>query len=876
MKNTHKLITLFLIFSLFIAEGCKRKNEPTAINNAFEIFNNQTLVLDSTTSNHLKFVKQQDSVLILKKDSILYAFDIEKINAVFSNDVYVFYDINKEDFSELKLKKFNESEELKTKKEYLSHKKNAIENTIVFIEQDFNCADKYNLNEGSFDLTNTIQKNYIQYNVADFKFKPINEDVALFVEDNCKNISIKVLAILTIDSTKGNIIFKPLKIELFNKNNNSKIDGVGILQNSLNKTEITTIKNKKSNANSHNSNTNKKVSNLDLSNDRKEFQNHKTNTTIDSALHYSIRALKYGITKPKELEFEDSRPLGGVGALDLNTNLSEDKKALLNDLKLLDEANARLGNTSQRTHAVGDLDLENINIVKQDVNSTSNQQQNWWKKINDEDLIWFLIILVGTMTLFFFIIKSSIKKNKGVRKNNGKTKGNETTIKPPPPTNPVNGVKKPKNLAITFIDSEIEDQNKVKYIGYEPSAEFEQQEPYNYPMVFMPKPNSVIKFPRKGKQGFKGYSEDILKKHLFIHFNKTFQLFDDRFVLYKSHRNPFEPDFALIDENNDINLFIDIEIDEPYDGITRQPIHYTNYNKQRDTFFKNRGWIVIRFAEYQIVKNTLGCCKFIAEVVASVNPNFSINESLKSAQNLNLIKQWSKEDAIQWAKENYREKYLNIVSFTEHENRSILTNLIETKIGKEIESHVNDKPDDLTEKEALITRAINYGNFISCKIKMDDFYTVIKPKYTDKNELVGYCYLKNAEIKLSIGKIENIIIREKPFLHKLKKEIGVEQVKKFFTKFIGSKNPVRIKYTKSDFGTTIMDLETDELLVTDEDRDSLRTITDFDIVSNKHNAAKIAEFKLNDEDYISGFCHKQNELRTFKYDRINELEVLNI
>src|SRR5690606_9268907 len=231
---------------------------------------------------------------------------------------------------------------------------------------------------------------------------------------------------------------------------------------------------------------------------------------------------------------------------------------------------------------------------------------------------WFLIILVGTMTLFFFIIKSSIKKNKGVRKNNGKTKGNETTIKPPPLTNPVNGVKKPKNLVITFIDSEIENQNKVKYIGYEPSAEFEQQEPYNYPMVFMPKPNSVIKFPRKGKQGFKGYSEDILKKHLFIHFNKTFQLFDDRFVLYKSHRNPFEPDFALIDENNDINLFIDIEIDEPYDGITRQPIHYTNYNKQRDTFFKNRGWIVIRFAEYQVVKNTLGCCKFIVEVVASV------------------------------------------------------------------------------------------------------------------------------------------------------------------------------------------------------------------------------------------------------------------
>lgn len=419
-------------------------------------------------------------------------------------------------------------------------------------------------------------------------------------------------------------------------------------------------------------------------------------------------------------------------------------------------------------------------------------------------------------------------------------------------------------------------EDKVKFIGYEPSFSFEQQEPYYYPMVFMPKPNSVIKFPRKGKQGIKGFSEKLFKSYLLEHFKAIFQIYDDRFVLYRSHQNPFEPDFALIDEKNGLNLFIDIEIDEPYDGVTRQPIHYTDDNKQRDTFFKNRGWVVIRFAEYQVVKETLSCCKFIAEVVASVNTNFIIDENLKSVKNLNPIKQWSKEQAKQWSKENYREKYLKIenIGFTKQEIGIVLTNLIETEIGKKIESHVSDKPGDLSEKEALIVSAINYGNYISCK--MDDFYTVIKPKYINNNELVGYCYLKNAEIKLPISKIENIIIREKPFLHKFKKEIGVKQIKKFFTKFIGSKNPVRIKYTKSDFGLTTIDIETGELLTSVDDLDSLRTITEFDIVSNKHDAAKIAEFNLNDEDYISGFCHKKNELRIFKYDRINELEVLNV
>lgn len=234
MKNNNKLITLLLVFSLFITESCKRKNEPTTINNAFEIFNNQTLVLDSTTSNYLKFVKQQDSVLVLKKDSILYTFDIKKINAVFNNDVFSFYDINKENFSELKLKKFNESEELKNKKEHLKELRSSIENTALVIEKDFNCSDKYQLDSESFNLTNTINNSSLVLSADEFKFKPINEDIALFVEDNCKNISIKVLAILTIDSTKRNIVFNPIKLLLIDKTINKQIEGNGIFQEVFN------------------------------------------------------------------------------------------------------------------------------------------------------------------------------------------------------------------------------------------------------------------------------------------------------------------------------------------------------------------------------------------------------------------------------------------------------------------------------------------------------------------------------------------------------------------------------------------------------------------------------------------------------------------
>ena len=118
-----------------------------------------------------------------------------------------------------------------------------------------------------------------------------------------------------------------------------------------------------------------------------------------------------------------------------------------------------------------------------------------------------------------------------------------------------------------LIKVEIEEQSKEKYIGYDPLNIFTQSEPLNYPYVIMPKPDCVIKFPRKGRTGRKGYKEDDFKIYIEKYFKNDFQVFDDRFILTKNSSNPFEPDFTLIDERNEINLFIDIEIDEPYEGI---------------------------------------------------------------------------------------------------------------------------------------------------------------------------------------------------------------------------------------------------------------------------------------------------------------------
>ena len=71
--------------------------------------------------------------------------------------------------------------------------------------------------------------------------------------------------------------------------------------------------------------------------------------------------------------------------------------------------------------------------------------------------------------------------------------------------------------------------------------------------------------------------------------------------------NPYEPDIVLKDRSNK-HILIDIEIDEPYDLSSRVPTHCLGRDNKRDDFFSRRGWVVVRFTEYQIVTQINECC----------------------------------------------------------------------------------------------------------------------------------------------------------------------------------------------------------------------------------------------------------------------------
>lgn len=139
-------------------------------------------------------------------------------------------------------------------------------------------------------------------------------------------------------------------------------------------------------------------------------------------------------------------------------------------------------------------------------------------------------------------------------------------------------------------------------------------------------------------------------------------------------QNPFHPDFLIICSETNFHLII--EIDEPYSVDNGLPIHHDrSKDKERNDFFEEINWGIIRFSEKQIIQNTDECCDLI----------FKVLETLKLKQkqishNIPLDKKWNYEEAIIMCNQNYRNDYLPFdmkvkVKYKTNENNFEIDNL---------------------------------------------------------------------------------------------------------------------------------------------------------------------------------------------------------
>lgn len=200
-------------------------------------------------------------------------------------------------------------------------------------------------------------------------------------------------------------------------------------------------------------------------------------------------------------------------------------------------------------------------------------------------------------------------------------------------------------------------------IQFNPNQFFEQGDDYNYPVVKMPQQSAFLKLPRIGRAMGKGYKEDDFYKAIIQHIS-TVEAKNDLHITIPYYNRPYEPDIVLVDK--ELNLYVDIEIDEPYDGYYRFPTHEFSQDQEteikkdaiRDLFFTESGWVVIRFTEQQVHLQEQECIAYIKDVLSSIR-----TYRLEETSNCMSEPQWNYQQGVRWEKKHYREKYLGIEKF---------------------------------------------------------------------------------------------------------------------------------------------------------------------------------------------------------------------
>lgn len=175
-----------------------------------------------------------------------------------------------------------------------------------------------------------------------------------------------------------------------------------------------------------------------------------------------------------------------------------------------------------------------------------------------------------------------------------------------------------------------------------------------YPLVFLDDWDSPQK-PVDSYNENKGKSESYFLKYLQKYFPKHIHT-DLALQIDESY---YYPDFTFFSKKH--SLYIDIEIDEPY-NFKGKPTHTIGSDDTRNLFFMEAGWVVIRFTEEQVVRQPVQCCKFIADTIFKITRDKSFTETLKGIQPLTILPSpWTAEQAGQMFINRVRDSYADIL-----------------------------------------------------------------------------------------------------------------------------------------------------------------------------------------------------------------------
>ena len=187
--------------------------------------------------------------------------------------------------------------------------------------------------------------------------------------------------------------------------------------------------------------------------------------------------------------------------------------------------------------------------------------------------------------------KSTHVKNGKVIKHETITKSKSDKSEVLSPKNNINKIIKQSEELPEAVNETHKEVKGNLYVNYQSSV-LDNIE--HYPLLRFPKKGCVIRTYRFGSTKRRGFKEDSFQISIESYFGLSFIVWEVRLNTGKETR-PFEPDIAIIAKKSKNNIRIDVEIDEPYAGITRQPTHCKGDDILRDTYFIDRGWIALGF-----------------------------------------------------------------------------------------------------------------------------------------------------------------------------------------------------------------------------------------------------------------------------------------
>ena len=181
-----------------------------------------------------------------------------------------------------------------------------------------------------------------------------------------------------------------------------------------------------------------------------------------------------------------------------------------------------------------------------------------------------------------------------------------------------------------------------------------------YPIIAFPKENFTRSGLRDNRLCLRGYSDEFFLKIL-KESDLDLDIRADVQIEVPCRAIPYAPAIALLDEA--AGILIDVEIDAPYHGWYRVPLHHTDgKDAVRDGYFNECGWTVVRFTERQVREQPDACLELIRMVIRKLKGDESAITS-----GVPLEKRWTFKEAVEMERELVREKYLGIQTFGQPE-----------------------------------------------------------------------------------------------------------------------------------------------------------------------------------------------------------------